>query len=430
MQEAKIMHSAVKSSAIRSLEAPEALRRQPPVQQPRRHAPGRKPAKRWLAVPVAVWALAVYLIVNLLLRGLRSGPLNLYLVQPLLWSSLAALAFFGWRYGVSPKPRLNSSLIVAAGLAGAFQVAVFLIAGLLSSFGQSPYAHRILRLLGNLIYITTMLVGMEMSRACLVRIIARRNLTLGLILVTVLYSVLNIHLNQFTTLRGEPAALFSFCGATLLPTLSENLLASFLALAGGPLPAIAYRGIPVVFEWLSPILPDLSWPVTTFVGSVTPALGLLIIWNQYVTRRAGRVKASPHEGQSPTVWLLVAVITAGLVWFNNGFFGVRPTLVTGMSMSPTLETGDIVITRDIPAETVQVGDIIRFRDEAAQSYVIHRVLVIETEGGRMQFITQGDGNNAPDPPVRPGQLEGKVVLVVPKLGWLSIKLRGLIAWAV
>jgi signal peptidase len=424
------MRSATKSSELSSSGAPGALRRSPPVQQPRRRTPGSRPAKRWLAVPVAVWALAVYLIVNLVLRGLRSGPLNLYLVQPLLWSSLAALAFFGWRYGVSPKPRLNSSLIVMAGLAGAFQVAIFLIAGLLSSFGHSPYSHRILRLLGNLVYITTMLVGMEMSRACLVRIIARRNLTLGLILVTVLYSVLNIHLTRFTALRGEPAVLFSFCGATLLPTLSENLLASFLALAGGPLPAIAYRGVLVTFEWLSPILPDLPWPVTTFLGSVTPALGLLIIRNQYAARRAGQAKASPRKGQSSTAWLLVAVVTAGLVWFNNGFFGVRPTLVTGMSMSPTLETGDIVITRKIPAEAVQVGDIIRFRDEGAQSYVVHRVLAIESEGGRAQFITQGDGNNAPDPPVRPGQLEGKVVLIVPKLGWLSIKLRGLIAWVV
>jgi signal peptidase len=423
------MHSAIKSSEPSSSGAPEALRRPSPTQRARRRAPGSKPAKRWLVVPVAVWALAVYLLVNLVLRGLRSGPLNLYLVQPILWSSLSALAFFCWRYGVIPKPRLDSSLIVMAGLAGAFQVAIFLIAGLLSSFGHSPYSHRILRLLGNLVYITTMLVGMEMSRACLVRVIARRNLTLGLILATVFYSVLSIHLTRFAALRGEPAVLFSFCGATLLPTLSENLLASFLALAGGPLPAIAYRGVLVAFEWLSPILPDLPWPVTTFLGSVTPALGLLIIWNQYAARRAGQVKASPRKGQSSTAWLLVAVVTAGLVWFNNGFFGVRPTLVTGMSMSPTLETGDIVITREIPAEAVQVGDIIRFRDEEARSYVVHRVLVIESEGGRMRFITQGDGNNAPDPPVRPGQLEGKVVLIVPKLGWLSIKLRGLIAWA-
>ena len=51
---------------------------------------------------------------------------------------------------------------------------------------------------------------------------------------------------------------------------------------------------------------------------------------------------------------------------------------------------------------------------------------IENEGGRIYFVTQGDANNVLDPPLLGGQLEGKVILVVPKIGWLSIGVRRLI----
>jgi signal peptidase len=384
-----------------------------------------KPIKEWLAIPVAVWAVVVYLIVNVGLPRLRSAPLSLYLAQPILWSSLGALAFLGWKHGVSKKPSLNWTLMLMALLVGAFQAALFVIAGLLSSFGHSPYSHRLLGVLGNLLYIATLLAGTELSRACIVGVLGRHNSIRALVWVTLFFSLLSIPIARVGTVDGNPATIFGFLGKTLMPTLSENLLASFVALIGGPLPSIAYRGALLVFEWVSPILPDLNWAATTFLGTIAPALGLLIVWRQFLPKPTRQERIQSHEGQSVVSWLLVALVAAVLVWFNNGVFGIQPTLVSGTSMSPMMVTGDIAITTEVSADAVKVGDVVRFRDEESGAYIIHRVTAIHTEGGEMRFITQGDANNTIDPPVSASQLEGKVVLVVPKIGWISIGVRSL-----
>ncbi|CAG0982889.1 partial signal peptidase I, partial [Anaerolineae bacterium] len=111
--------------------------------------------------------------------------------------------------------------------------------------------------------------------------------------------------------------------------------------------------------------------------------------------------------------------------FNTGLFGVRPTLIASGSMVPRLDVGDVVITREVLAENVEVNDIIRFRQEGA--HILHRVVDIQKDGSKITFITRGDANNTDDPPVLASALEGKVVLTVPKIGWVTIGIRQVIA---
>jgi len=63
---------------------------------------------------------------------------------------------------------------------------------------------------------------------------------------------------------------------------------------------------------------------------------------------------------------------------------------------------------------------------------LHRVVEIsQTEGGKT-FITKGDANNAPDPdPIFSNQIRGKLILAIPKLGWIPIYFKMAIAsvWA-
>ena len=215
-------------------------------------------------------------------------------------------------------------------------------------------------------------------------------------------------------------------GETLLPSLSENLLATYLALLGGPLVSIAYRGTLQAFEWLSPILPNLSWTVNAFLGTLIPALGLLAIHNQVAAQPASEVNDAPQSTGSVTAWVTVAVIAVLFLGFNTGMFGVRPSLIASGSMLPTLSVGDIVITKNVQPEEVAVGDIIRFRQEGV--YTIHRVKAINESSHQYTFITRGDANNADDPPVLDANLAGKVILTVPKLGWVSIAAREAFAW--
>jgi signal peptidase len=156
---------------------------------------------------------------------------------------------------------------------------------------------------------------------------------------------------------------------------------------------------------------------------MAPAFGLIVIRNQVLPKQPGEGETLTKEGQLTTGWVMVMGLAVALLWFNSGLFGFQPTLVSGVSMSPALKAGDIVITKDVAADEIEVGDIIRFQKR--DSFIIHRVISIEYESGRYYFTTQGDANNVEDPPVLEGQLGGKVILTIPKLGWLSIGVRRL-----
>jgi signal peptidase len=377
----------------------------------------------WWGDIVAGWALLIYMVIQFILPGAVSADLYLYVIQPLLWSSLALLGYLGWRYGLRVRPALNRRLLGMAFLFAICQVAILVLVGLLGGFGRSPYSHHMPAILGNLLYVGTMLLGMEISRAYLMGLLGRRIPLLALLIITILYTVLSLPLGILLQL-GSPQSAIQTIGERILPVLSENLFATFLVFVAGPLASIAYLGTQLAFEWLSPVLPKVSWYVTAVMGTLIPAFGLLFFYNQTVPESVREADTRQRKGQSPVAWAVVLVISLALLGFNTGLFGVRPTLIASGSMSPSMLVGDVAITRQVTPEQVVVGDVIRYRD--GSYYTIHRVVEIQNEVGEITFITRGDTNESNDPPVPGRDLEGKVILTVPKIGWVSIGIREII----
>jgi signal peptidase len=272
-------------------------------------------------------------------------------------------------------------------------------------------------------------VGGEVVRWYLGKTLGRVHSGLGFVVAWLLPLVWLIPLGQYGQL-GTPESAIRVGGQTLLPAAAENLLAAFLVLGGGPLASIAYRGVLLGFEWLSPILPDLPWMGAAFVGVLAPVLGLILLQQAEEEPKAEtRPEAAPRRGAetaSAVGWLLVAALGVGILWLNSGFLGVRPSLISGNSMNPALYPGDVVITRPVSPEAIRVGDVIRFRRDGFD--VVHRVVAVEGSGAALVFTTRGDNNNVDDPPVLAEQVQGRVVVTVPKIGWLGIGFRLALAW--
>ena len=374
---------------------------------------------------VALWAFSIYILVQIVLPRLASGDAYLYVWQPLLWLSLGAVAGLGWRYGLKAQPTQRKKLLWMAALTGLLQIALLVLAGLVQGFGRSPYSHQYPALLGNLLYLGSMLVGIELSRAYLVRALGKRKPLLALLTTSLFFWLLNTPLGALLKI-GSPREAVQVAGQLLLPNLGENLLATFLALSGGPLAAILYRGLLLSFEWLSPILPDLAWFTTALLGTLVPAGGLLVIHDQLYAAPKSKDSAQAQGGGSTTAWVVVALVALALVGLNTGLFGVQPILVASNSMSPTFWAGDVVITRTVEPAEVQVGDIIRYKDGSHST--IHRVVDIQQVGNQTVFITRGDTNDSDDPPVPEKAVQGKLLFTVPKIGWVSVGIRSLLAW--
>jgi signal peptidase I len=99
--------------------------------------------------------------------------------------------------------------------------------------------------------------------------------------------------------------------------------------------------------------------------------------------------------------------------------------VESNSMVPTFYQGDILIIQGMrnPADygnMLAVGDIIVFSAEGRTIPIVHRIKQINADGS---FQTQGDANTGQHPfekQVLPLQIHGKVVMIIPYLGWVKI----------
>ncbi|MEM2866803.1 MAG: signal peptidase I [Candidatus Hadarchaeales archaeon] len=377
-------------------------------------AAGRK------AAFVLVLTLFNYFFLNLF----RPGGWMAYLLPSLCWGFLAlvALKLFGLsriRSWFNPKVSLTAACV------SILYVLVLLNLGLFTGFGKSPYSFAPLPLLTNALLAFSTLMGMEFSRAYLVKTVGRNRPFLVFGLVTLLYALLGISTARLFQL-GDPLAATKFFGVGFLPLLAESLLVTHLALLGGPVASLAYRAPLTIFWWFSPILPRLSWGMEAFLGVMVPTAGFFLInlyTSPFTLRRQGLTREPGGFGgfrkSQARGLVLTSVLCVLMVWVSTGLLGLRVTTVLSGSMSPSLEVGDVVVVREVSPSSVGPGDVIQFGREGEA--VIHRVVEVRQEGGNWFFITKGDANSSPDPtPVSSSQLMGKMVLQIPKVGWIVI----------
>ncbi len=128
-----------------------------------------------------------------------------------------------------------------------------------------------------------------------------------------------------------------------------------------------------------------------------PSLRVARAWTPPLERPAAVEAGEPLRVR----WLALATL-ALLVVSGLGYLRTWPPLATVMSasMSPTINTGDMVVMRRLP-RPAQIGDIVMVHvpDDARTRYgyppvVIHRIVAIAPDGA---ISTKGDAHKVPDP---------------------------------
>jgi len=127
-----------------------------------------------------------------------------------------------------------------------------------------------------------------------------------------------------------------------------------------------------------------------------------------------------------TVVTIVATLI-GLVLLVPGLLGFDRYVVTGASMSGTIERGSIVFTRDVAVTALAVGDVITYippPDSGIDHLVTHRISAIELEDTALVFRTQGDANASVDPWAfsLDAADQARVEFAIPALGFVFIAL--------
>ncbi|MCK4404976.1 MAG: hypothetical protein KAV43_00520 [Hadesarchaea archaeon] len=91
------------------------------------------------------------------------------------------------------------------------------------------------------------------------------------------------------------------------------------------------------------------------------------------------------------------------------------------------ERGDMLVTQGVDSVTeIAVGEVIVV-DTGQRHPLVHRVVDIRNENGEARLTTKGDSNKgllSAEKSIKPEQIRGKVIFVLPKLGHLSLWYQG------
>ena len=121
----------------------------------------------------------------------------------------------------------------------------------------------------------------------------------------------------------------------------------------------------------------------------------------------------------------LAVLALVLFMAVSPVIGFRFDPVRSGSMSPDIDSGDLVISNAVDYEDIRVGDVIIYRH--AGVLICHRVIALDAESNWIQ--TQGDANEDPDPyTVSYDDVVSEIGLVVPYLGHAVLFLKSVYGW--
>ena len=302
----------------------------------------------------------------------------------------------------------------------------FLI-GLIVGYQKSPYSHSFLNNIKNTLIFLIPVIMQEYARLVLVNHTKRYKKPLTIAII-VLFILIDLNFIGFTTNFSNFEVAFKYTFTTIVPLIAKNMLFTYLVSVGGVVPSTLYRILMMGYSIYLPILPNISWFITSLAGIFIP-LAVYVFINYREVRMNRRSSRELIRESSPVSYIPITIFAVVLMLFVLGYLPYMPIAVKSNSMSPVFERGWVVITKKITEEqlkTIEKDSIIKYR--LNNNYIIHRVIDIETDkDGNLLFTTKGDANNAPDvDKVKAEQIDGVVIMQLPYIGFPSVWLSELL----
>ena len=217
--------------------------------------------------------------------------------------------------------------------------------------------------------------------------------------------------------------IFMFLAMTLFPSISTNIVCTYITKKTGYKPIILYLLIIELYQYIIPIIPNPDKYLTSVIKLVLPVV--------LVFRLAKFFKIEDDEDverdyNKKNYWFIVipAVFIVVIVYFTSGYFKYHAIAIASGSMEPKIYKGDVVVIEKINDrfDELEVGQVIAYRYEGIM--IVHRLIKIEKVNDEYYFYTKGDNNATEDNyAIREEMIYGTVNVKIPFIGiptvWLN-----------
>lgn len=296
-----------------------------------------------------------------------------------------------------------------------------MLSGLIVTFGKNPNSSTLKGLVYNLWIFGSVMVAKEYIRYKLINNVYDRDKTKIAIIIAIVYIVSELDFNRIFGNNVTAFSMVKYFVQIVIPIISKNIVFSYTSIYSGYFAAVLYQLLTNLYFWISPILPNAPWIMSTIIQTTIPIV--LFLYIRFVKNKLDIFRSRKdiiNTDPRNIVPLIIGIVI--VIWFTIGVFPIKPIAIASGSMEKELFVGDVAIIKKCNANDVNVGDIIEYQMEGYT--VIHRIIEKKQKNGDYYFVTKGDNNRLPDrDEVREEQLIGKVIFKIRYVGYPSVWLQ-------
>ncbi|MEN8904728.1 MAG: signal peptidase I [Clostridiales bacterium] len=343
-----------------------------------------------------------------------------YIVKPTIWIIVTMIIVNLPRVNIKTKIRYRNKLWWWVVYLSSMQLIIYFMGGMVDGLGKSPYNTSIVGILNNIFVFGSCILGQELLRSYILNTLSEKNKNLKILIITILICIFSSNLTIIFTEGFNRNSLIYF-SSEVLPKIAIGFVASYFVILGGALYSITYLSIIQLSIMILPVLPNMKWTTKTLLGILSPLIVIFIFQNIYSIITKEKRKTQFKKENYKTL-LLTGSVSLFIIWFSIGIFPIYPSIIVTGSMKPKISPGDMVISKRIKGNKAKLNDIIHFKDD--NIYVFHRIINIKNNRGKTNFITKGDNNREADfGLLKSEDIRGKVIFVIPKIGWPTLILK-------
>lgn len=353
------------------------------------------------------------------------GNHYIYIIKPMIWILLSLSTYFLLPKEIQ-KYNFNAKDIRQLALIGSLiYIIIYFLSGMIIGYSKSPFDRSLIGIIKNIWYIGCIVITQEFVRDAFFKTTTEKNKYYVLVFITVFLTLAEIGLPNMIDAFSSYSNIFSFIVKYFIPISIINIFLSYLVYRDGVKAALLFKLPYSLLYIFTPVFPQSTYSVLLIVQTIVPLLIYLKIESVYYHNFAYGIKIKEKPMKKIYRFSGIAFLIT-LILFLLKFLPIYPIVIATNSMHPSIKRGDIVIGYKTNFNSIKAGDIIEY--DLDKTPIIHRVK--ETEKiysiGEV-LITKGDNNKKPDlKPVTKKQFHGKIVSIIPKLGYPTLFFREII----
>ena len=345
------------------------------------------------------------------------------IINPIIWTFIFIICYIFYNKSIRVRTSNNKNIIKTVIIISLSYVIIYYLLGLIFGFLKTPYSNTLSSIIKNLWISLYVIMMQEYVRFILVH--KSPDNKIFFTIISTIFIVINIEYSKLFTSITSSTELFKFISSEILPLIAKSFLCTYLVKHSSNISSMLYRMIPNIFLIIFPVVPNLDWFFLGIIELITAFIAFSIV-SYFIIDYERSYSRRQVKKQNPVTLIPFILVLIVFICFSAGIFKYKPVAIMSDSMNPKFYKGDIVIINKLNQSEIQnlkVGDIIEYKLNSKS--IIHRIYEIN-DNTLNTFITKGDNNLTPDlKEVSSEQIMGKVIFIIPKLGFPTVWLNSL-----